>query len=304
MGITTDSDHTARTVTHTLMHTFRAHRFGNGDPCVRIDVADGLPRLTFASQTIEGPAWVSAIGTAQPVFGGPGSAALARRALDPAGNLDRFEHLEPAHPIVARLQRDFGAVRMGATGDTYKAALTATLGQRITAAEAVRQWYRLCRTLGEPIDTPAGQLVAPPPPTALADLRPYQLHTHGIEESRATTLIAIARVFMRTGQHHDNPCVALSRLSIEVPRFGPWTGSLVATEALGDPDAVPVGDFHVKNVVAHALRNRPRGTDDEMLETLAPYTGQRGRVIMWLGLAGITAPKFGPRRTNPDIRSL
>jgi 3-methyladenine DNA glycosylase/8-oxoguanine DNA glycosylase len=78
----------------------------------------------------------------------------------------------------------------------------------------------------------------------------------------------------------------------------------VAAEAFGDPDAVPIGDFHVKNVVAHALQGNPRGTDDEMLETLRPYAGQRGRVIMWLGLAGISAPKFGPRRTNPDIRRL
>jgi hypothetical protein len=39
-----------------------------------------------------------------------------------------------------------------------------------------------------------------------------------------------------------------------------------------------------------------------MLELLAPYTGQRGRVLLWLSLEGVRAPKFGPRRRNIDIR--
>jgi hypothetical protein len=67
---------------------------------------------------------------------------------------------------------------------------------------------------------------------------------------------------------------------------------------------VPIGDFHLKNLVAHVLTGRPRGTDEEMLATLAPYAGQRGRILLWLSLAGVAAPKFGPRRHNPDIRRL
>jgi hypothetical protein len=96
----------------------------------------------------------------------------------------------------------------------------------------------------------------------------------------------------------------MRRLDREVPRFGPWTQALVRAEALGDPDSVAVGDFHLKNVVATSLARRPRGTDDEMLELLAPYAGQRGRVLSWLSLEGVRAPKFGPRRRNIDIRRL
>ena len=61
-------------------------------------------------------------------------------------------------------------------------------------------------------------------------------------------------------------------------------------------DALAVGDFHLKNVVTHALTGRARGTDDEMLELLAPYAGQRGRAVRLLLLAGHSAPKFGPRQ--------
>jgi 3-methyladenine DNA glycosylase/8-oxoguanine DNA glycosylase len=65
---------------------------------------------------------------------------------------------------------------------------------------------------------------------------------------------------------------------------------------MGDPDAVAVGDYHLKNVIVHAFTGRPRGTDEEMMELLEPYTGQRGRVVKLLLLDGHRAPKFGPRQ--------
>lgn len=286
-----------------LRHTFRAFRFGSSDPCVRVDGNT----LIMASTSPVGPGWLSATVPAHdPVprvhFGGAAADLIRRRCPDPLGQRDTFRSLRPAHPLVERLQHDFGDLRIGASGDIYKAALTATLGQRITAAEAVAQWVRLCRTFPNPVDTPFGQLLAPPDPAVLGSLAPWQLHPLGIEESRGRTLIGIARVFQRGGEHQHDGALALRRLAIDVPRFGPWTRALVEAEALGNPDAVAVGDFHLKNVVAHALRGRPRGTDDEMIDALSPYAGNRGRVLAWIGLAGITAPKFGPRRRNIDFR--
>ena len=73
--------------------------------------------------------------------------------------------------------------------------------------------------------------------------------------------------------------------------------------ALGDQDAVAVGDFHLPNLVSWALAREPRGTDDRMLELLSPYIGQRGRVIRLLALDGNRAPAFGPRqRIQPMYR--
>ena len=66
--------------------------------------------------------------------------------------------------------------------------------------------------------------------------------------------------------------------------------------ALGDPDAVPVGDYHIPNTVSWALAGEPRGTDARRLELLEPTRGQRGRVIRLLGLDGHAAPAFGPRQ--------
>ena len=294
------------TPARSLLHTLGAFRFGSSDPTVRLTPhpVACLPIFTSTSVTRSGASWISVSTNGRVSVDGTGKDHVHAWNPDPTGGNDTFVSLQPAHPIVDRLQHDFGHVRIGGSRDVYRAALVATLGQRITAGEAVNQWRRLCFALGDPVDTPAGVLQTPPVPDRLAQMAPYQLHRFGIEAARATTLIAIGKVFTRAGAHLDSPDLAFRRLAVEVPRFGPWTRALVAAEAFGDPDAVPVGDFHVKNVVAHALAGTPRGTDDAMLATLAPYAGQRGRVIMWLALAGIAAPKFGPRRTNPDIRSL
>ena len=66
--------------------------------------------------------------------------------------------------------------------------------------------------------------------------------------------------------------------------------------ALGDPDAVAVGDYHVKNIVAWNLVNEARATDERMLQLLEPYAGQRGRVVRAIINHGSGAPKFGPKQ--------
>ena len=58
-----------------------------------------------------------------------------------------------------------------------------------------------------------------------------------------------------------------------------------------------VGDFHLKHLVSWALAREPRGTDERMLELLAPYQPHRGRVIRLLELGAPGAPRYGPRMT-------
>ena len=293
--------------------TFRSFRFGSSDPTSRI-VGD---TLHMATHTTLGPATVRIGPQGQPLPSGPGATAIAKRPFDLRGDTDTYTNLEEQCPssvdsvhfsVVQALEKRWGHVRIGATGDVYRAALTATLGQRITAAEAVAQWRRLCVAFGHLCDTSRDtdslSLHSPPDPEVLARASPFQLHRFGIEESRARTLIAIAQVFLRPGSHHHDHEAAMARLCRDVPRFGPWTQALVRYEALGDPDAVAVGDFHLKNVVTYAFTGNPRGTDDAMIDLLDPYRGQRGRILMWLGLAGIQAPKFGPRRRNVDFRRM
>jgi len=74
-----------------------------------------------------------------------------------------------------------------------------------------------------------------------------------------------------------------------------WTSAEVRRVALGDADAVSVGDYHLPHLVAWALAGEPRADDDRMLELLAPFRGHRARVVRLLEVSGIGAPRRGPR---------
>ena len=80
-----------------------------------------------------------------------------------------------------------------------------------------------------------------------------------------------------------------------IPGVGVWTAAEVAHVALGDPDAVSIGDYHLPHVVAWVLAGEPRATDERMLELLEPYRGQRGRVVRLIEASGAAAPRYGPR---------
>jgi 3-methyladenine DNA glycosylase/8-oxoguanine DNA glycosylase len=89
-----------------------------------------------------------------------------------------------------------------------------------------------------------------------------------------------------------------------LPGIGPWTAAEAIRSALGDPDAVSVGDFHLPHLVSWALAGEPRGDDARMLELLEPYRGHRGRAIRLLELSGIGAPRYGPRMGLRSIAAL
>lgn len=89
------------------------------------------------------------------------------------------------------------------------------------------------------------------------------------------------------------PAEARRRL-MAVPGMGAWTAAEVAQVALGDADAVSVGDYHQPHLVSWALAREPRGSDARMLELLEPYRGHRARVVRLLLTGGLSAPRFGP----------
>jgi 3-methyladenine DNA glycosylase/8-oxoguanine DNA glycosylase len=77
----------------------------------------------------------------------------------------------------------------------------------------------------------------------------------------------------------------------------------VGQRALGDADAVSVGDFHLAKLVGWALVGEPVD-DDTMLELLEPYRGHRYRAVRMVELAGLHPPRRGPRFEGRDFRRM
>ncbi len=238
---------------------------------------------------------------------GPGADWLASSVESLVGATDTPVAFPDGHPVVARSLAATRSRRIGASGNLYHHLLPTVLAQRITGGEAARQWARLCREVGDPAPGPP-EVVAgmhlPPEPEVLAGRPAWWFHPLGIEQKRARALIEVARHASKLwGWAAAGPAVAAEKLPL-LPGVGPWTVGSVLGPALGDPDAVAVGDFHFPHAVAWALAGEPRADDDRMLELLAPYAGQRGRVLTALLTTVGGAPARGPRRRILPVARL
>ncbi len=288
-----------------LRRTLSLYRTGSGDPTTRL--SDG--RFLRATWTPDGPGTLLLRWLADPVAPteagltadawGPGGGWLLDRVDAITGSVDRVGTFEHAHPIVERSLRLSRGGRIAASHDLYHQLLPTIIGQRITGGEAVRQWARLCWELGEPAPGPeeiVGNVRLPPSPDSLYRRPAWWFHPLGIETKRARALTEVARHADKLWRWADAGTTTTADKLALLPGIGPWTIGSVLGPALGDPDAVPVGDYHFPNVVAFALADEPRADDDRMLELLEPYRGQRGRVLWALVSVAGPAPKYGPRQ--------
>ena len=227
---------------------------------------------------------------------GPGADWVLDRAEEIAGLRDDvagFGDLARAHPLVYRLSREHSGLRMPATGRVFQALLPTIIGQKVTGVEAKRSMRSIVCRFGERAPGPVDDLYAPPDPRRLAETPYYELHRHGLEQKRADTIRRAAAEADRLDTAPDS--TTATRWLTAIAGIGPWSAAEVTRVAYGDPDQVSVGDYHIPNQVAWALAGEPRGTDERMLELLAPFAGHRGRVCLLLAAAGIGAPRFGPR---------
>jgi 3-methyladenine DNA glycosylase/8-oxoguanine DNA glycosylase len=209
--------------------------------------------------------------------------------------LDEPQWQFPAHPLIDRLARTFRGMRGTDTRDPFDAVVLTVLMQLVTWEHGAMTWRRVCRTLGEPAPGPK-DLRLPPTPQAIRAAGTWRLEAVGIGGRQARTLMEVARVPHVIGRVVDMPTPEALGLLVKIKGIGPWTAASVLGDRLGRPEPIPVGDFHIPNVVAWALAGEPRGTDARMLELLRPFDGVAYRVIRLLVAAGIEAPKFGPRR--------
>jgi 3-methyladenine DNA glycosylase/8-oxoguanine DNA glycosylase len=275
---------------------------GRGDPTTKL----ASTRAVRASRTPVGPATLhlEIVGRRLRARGWGRGAAWA---LDQVPRLLGFDddpsRLLPRHPLVAELAQRMPGLRLGRSDRVLESLVPAILEQKVTGSEASHALRGLIRRYGEPAPGPFGLRLLPQA-ESLASLPYFAYHPLGVERRRADTIRWAASRADRLEEIVDLPLdQAYARLRA-LPGVGAWTAAEVALRALGDTDAVSVGDFHIPNTVAWALAGEPRADDARMLELLEPYGGQRARVIRLLEAAGIAAPRYGPRMTPRAIASI
>ncbi len=283
-----------------LAKTLFPLRRGYRDPVVRIDGRTAA----IALRTPHGAAVLrlAQAGAAEVLAEASGRGAEAALALAPGivGAEDDPGAFAPREDGLATLARRLRGVRL-TRAPLLPVLLAAVLEQKVTGPQAREGWRRLVFATSEP----AGEgLWLPPEPARVATLPSFAFHRAGIEGARARTLRIVAERAERIERETDADPPSFRERIERLPGIGPWTSAEVARIALGDPDAVSVGDYHLPNLVAWVLAGEPRADDERMLALLEPYRGQRGRVQRLLEASGAKAPAFGPRTEARSIAGI
>ena len=305
-GATTTQDRGARVLTRLwrpvlpveLRSTLGSLRRGAADPSHR--VAQG--RFWRTALTPAGPATLALHMVAGEVTAeawGPGAQWTLDGLPTLLGAEDDWAGLDvSAYPGLHAVRRAHPGLRLPKTRLVMDALIPAVIEQRVTGVQAHRAWRSLLFEYGTPAPGPAPDgMRVPPAPSVVLQVTAWQWSKWDVDLARSRALRAAATVADRMEQCVDLPLdAALRRLQV-VPGIGAWTAAETAQRALGHPDAVSVNDYHIHNQVVYALTGRARGTDEEMLELLAPFAGHRQRVVRLIEVAGIRAPRFGPRQS-------
>ncbi len=228
---------------------------------------------------------------------GPGAAWALEAAPALVGDTDEDESFRPGHPTVAELHRRLAGLRISRSNAVVEALVPTILEQKVQGFSAKRSYQALVRAWGEPAPGPPGRagLMLPPPPRFLAGAPSYAFHPFGVERKRADAIRRACSYAHRLEETTTMSHAPARRRLCALPGVGPWSAAEVAMVALGDADAVSVGDYHLPHDVSWALAGEARGTDERMLELLEPFAGHRGRVIRLLVAGGLRAPRYGPR---------
>ncbi|WP_460801390.1 DNA-3-methyladenine glycosylase family protein [Microbacterium sp. GXF6406] len=208
------------------------------------------------------------------------------------------------HPAVADLNRRHATTRLTRTDLVFDAFASAVLEQKVTSLQAFGAWRTLVTRFGERAPGPAPRPVfAPPTVDGWRRIPSWAWHRAGVEPPQSRAIVHNAQRGERLATAvlaADSPS-ARDRVLTSLPGIGAWTASETRIRALGDPDAVSVGDYHLSHQVGFALIGR-RVDDDGMLELLEPWRGHRQRVIRLILAGGAVEARRGPRLAPEDHR--
>lgn len=280
-----------------LRLTLGPTRMGRGDPSthLRTDIA------ARASHTPIGPATLHLQVRDTELVGrawGPG-ADWALEQMPALVGTDDDPLIETDNALVRDLVQRTPGLRLGRTDRVLEALVPAVCAQQVSGFEAKRAHRQLAQTFGSPAPGPPElDLVLPPDPRTLASTTHQDLHLLGLERARADVIrraaARAATVESLIELDHGEAEMRLRALA----GVSVWTAAMVRQVAMGDPDAVPVGDPALPHIVAWAFLGERRGNDATMLDLLEPFRGQRARVLRLLKAARLGPPAHGSDGSN------
>lgn len=208
------------------------------------------------------------------------------------------------HPLIAEVARRNPGLRLARTDEVFDALATSILEQKVTAMQAFGAWRWLVSRFGERAPGPTPRpMFAPPSSEVWRRIPSWAWHRAGVQPPQSKTLVraaergpSIQRAMMAATDGADR-----DRVLTSLPGIGVWTAAETRIRALGDPDAVSVGDYHLAHQVGHALAGS-RTDDDGMVELLAPWAGHRQRVIRLIFASGVQEQRRGARLAPEDHR--
>ena len=280
------------------------HARGAGDPTHVVDRQGAVWRT---ARTPDGPGTVRFAVEGDEVAvtaWGAGAEWLCDMAPAWLGAEDDLVGWAPTVPALRDGARRFAGPRVGRTGLVMQALLPAILEQKVTGGEARQAWQWLVRRYGDPAPGPAAGMAVMPGPAVWRAIPSWDWHRAGVGPQRSATAVRASALAARLEQAAQMSSADADRRLRAVPGIGAWTSAEVRQRALGDADAVSVGDAHVPRMITFALTGQVSDADDDMLAALAPYAGHRFRVQRVLELSRVATPRFGPKYSPHDFRGI
>lgn len=280
----------------------RIFRRGAGDPT---SWSDRSRTWVFAWRVPTGPVTLRLVdrardGEVEAEAWGEGAEWILDRLPALLGEDDDDAGFVAHHDVVAEARRRFDGWRVPASGLVVQALIPTVIEQRVTGKEAFAAYRMLVRHNGTPAPGIGAdlRLVVPPEPRTWALIPSWEWLRAGVDGARSRPAVTVATRAGRLEETVGMPWLDARRRIESLPGVGRWSSAEVAQRALGDPDAVSFGDYHVAKNIGWALTGTPVD-DDGLAELLQPYAGHRYRVQRLLELAGAMRPRRGPRFTLP-----
>jgi len=183
---------------------------------------------------------------------GPGLDRLVRRVrrlFDLDSDPERIAKDLRRDPALALAVRRFPGLRVPGAFDGFETSVRAILGQQVSVKGATTLSGRLVERFGDPAARGAGALARHfPEPAKLASA---DLTRIGLPAARARAINELAAA-VRDGRLSLSATADLEAAvssMCRLPGVGPWTANYIAMRALGEPDAIPIGDLGLRQAL-------------------------------------------------------